>query len=245
MHPGFGIAIVALVFLLAGLSWIRSQYAFQWPWQKVIFALATLLAVVVLIAYVPMAWIIGPVGLIGGWIVRSLLRLGIARAATGHFRGSQPSAGNSSSVSTEWLEATLDHDSGRMNAEVLLGVYRGRLLDSLSLEQLRELISELSDADAGDSLQLLETFLDQAFPDWRVGTRHQSAPDEEASAATSQSMSRSEALEILGLGSEVTREDVINAHRRLISRLHPDKGGSSYLAAKLNQAKDYLLDGWA
>jgi hypothetical protein len=48
----------------------------------------------------------------------------------------------------------------------------------------------------------------------------------------------------LGLGSDVTREDVVNAHRRLISRLHPDKGGSSYLAAKLNQAKDYLLDGW-
>jgi DnaJ homolog subfamily C member 19 len=55
-------------------------------------------------------------------------------------------------------------------------------------------------------------------------------------------MSRGEALEVLGLGSQPTREEVLAAHRRLIQKLHPDRGGSNYLAQQLNEAKERLLE---
>jgi curved DNA-binding protein CbpA len=54
-------------------------------------------------------------------------------------------------------------------------------------------------------------------------------------------MSRSEAFSVLGLSEGATIAEVRAAHRRLILQIHPDKGGSSYLAAKINQAKDILL----
>ena len=55
-------------------------------------------------------------------------------------------------------------------------------------------------------------------------------------------MTRDRAIEILGLGPEPTREEVIDAHRRLMQRLHPDRGGSTYLAQQLNEARKTLLN---
>jgi hypothetical protein len=54
-------------------------------------------------------------------------------------------------------------------------------------------------------------------------------------------MSRAEAFSVLGLNEDASAADIRATHRRLILQIHPDKGGSSYLAAKINQAKDVLL----
>ena len=54
-------------------------------------------------------------------------------------------------------------------------------------------------------------------------------------------MTRELALEILGLKGEPDRDEIIKAHRTLMQRMHPDRGGSDYLAKKINQAKDFLL----
>ncbi|MGV6807491.1 MAG: DnaJ domain-containing protein [bacterium] len=51
-----------------------------------------------------------------------------------------------------------------------------------------------------------------------------------------------EAYAVLGLTPGATRQDIIDAHKSLIQKLHPDRGGNDYLAAKLNAAKDALLD---
>ena len=56
-------------------------------------------------------------------------------------------------------------------------------------------------------------------------------------------MTRDEALAVLGLADAASEEDIKAAHRRLIQRMHPDVGGSADLAARINRAKDILLDG--
>jgi len=54
-------------------------------------------------------------------------------------------------------------------------------------------------------------------------------------------MSRQEALDVLGLGSNPSRDEIVGAHRRLMQKIHPDRGGSTYLAQQLNEAKRILL----
>lgn len=54
-------------------------------------------------------------------------------------------------------------------------------------------------------------------------------------------MTKAEALDVLGLKPDASKQDIVNAHRKLISKLHPDRGGSDYLAAQINLAKKTLL----
>ena len=143
-----------------------------------------------------------------------------------------PSPGQSSDVRTRYLHMSLDHDSGELEGRILEGRFRGRRLDDLPLDALLDLLAECQREDA-ESCPLLESYLDRVHgPDWRHGAQ---AP--EPSAA----MSRSEAYEILGLAPGASHEEVVDAHRRLIQKVHPDRGGSDYLAAKLNEAKELLL----
>lgn len=82
----------------------------------------------------------------------------------------------------------------------------------------------------------------------RFSTRHppvspsSSAGSAHSGASTDSAMSRDEAFEVLGLSPGASQDDIRAAHRRLIQRMHPDRGGSAYLAARLNQARRVLLD---
>jgi hypothetical protein len=145
-----------------------------------------------------------------------------------------PTPGGSSDVETAWLRMSLDHDSGAMEGVILQGAFRGRRLGELSADELRDLLVA-SRAD-GDTATLLETYLDRRHPDWR-----QSSATGAPSSTPSAAMTREEAWSILGLEAGADEPAIREAHRRLMKKLHPDQGGSTYLAAKINQAKDLLL----
>jgi len=147
-----------------------------------------------------------------------------------------PTPGGSSDVETAWLRMSLDHASGAMDGIVLQGTFRGRHLSELSADELRDLL--VASRGDGDSATLIETFLDRVYPDWR-----DSAPGPETAAAPSAAMTRDEAWHVLGLAPGAGETEIREAHRRLMKKLHPDQGGSTYLAAKINQAKDLLLGG--
>lgn len=155
-------------------------------------------------------------------------------------RASRPAPGRRSSVRTAALEMELDHDSGALEGIVLTGKHEGRQLAGLTLDELLELGREF--ASDGESVQLLETYLDSRFPVWREHAKAD-AGGRQAGAPASGAMTKQEAYKILGLEAGASAADIRKAHRRLMQRLHPDLGGTSFLAARINEAKEILLDG--
>lgn len=163
--------------------------------------------------------------------------LGKSGLFPGGFPWGQKSAGQRSRVATSLLAMELDHDTGRMEGTVLAGPLKGRLLSSLSNDELKALHQQCT-ALRDQSRPLLEAWLDRSKAGWREAWN--TGPGNGA-AAPSGKMSRAEALAVLGLKEGATADDIRAAHRRLMKEFHPDRGGSDYLAAKINQAKDILL----
>lgn len=151
------------------------------------------------------------------------------RSARTFARGGQASPGQESRVKTATLEMVLHHDSGRMTGTVRRGRFAGADLADLDLAALRALLAECAQDDQ-DSVPLLEAWLDRSHPDWRTAPPEADGP-----------MTRADALAILGLEEGATAAEIRAAHRRLMRSAHPDQGGSAWLAARLNAARDLLL----
>lgn len=150
---------------------------------------------------------------------------------------SAPGIGQTSTIRTRYLRISLDHDSGTMTGEVLDGRFQGRYLEQLSLQELRSLLEECVQNDT-QSAAVLQAYLERTHGQEYASQAGAGATSERADGS---SMTRTEAYEILGLSPGAATQEIIDAHRRLMQKLHPDRGGSTYLAAKLNQAKDLLL----
>lgn len=164
-----------------------------------------------------------------------------ARRIGGGGRLRSPSSGQSSQVNTEFLEMTLDHDSGVMRGRVCQGRFEGRELDDLSFDDLLALLDETHRADR-QSAALLESYLDRMQgADWRE--RAEASPRGYTRASADGPMTREEAYRILGLDATASEDEIKEAHHRLMLKIHPDQGGSTYLAAKINQAKEVLVGG--
>jgi hypothetical protein len=146
--------------------------------------------------------------------------------------------GHSSTVRSAGLEMHLDHDTGAMDGQVLAGRHEGSRLSGLNLSQLLG----VADDFRGDpeSLRLLEGYLDRAHPGWRDDVQADETTRKSAPSAAS-GMDTKEAYQILGLEPGAGEEEVREAHRRLMKQVHPDRGGSAALAAKINEAKDRIL----
>ncbi len=151
--------------------------------------------------------------------------------------GAGRAGGNSiSSVRTAYLEMSLDHVSGVMSGRMLKGRFAGRALTGLTAAERLECLAELR-ANDGQGAQLLEAYFDRTAPGWNSRADSGGARGNGRSRA----MGVEEAYLVLGLNPGATRGDVQAAHRNLMKRFHPDQGGSTYLAAQVNEAKDLLL----
>jgi hypothetical protein len=149
----------------------------------------------------------------------------------------KPNSGQTSTVQSKYIRMTLNHDSGDINGEVLTGRFTGKTLDQLDLDALLQLLRECQDDQ--ESVALLQTYLDREHADtWQ---QQASAQGQQRAPSAPGAMSREEALQILGLSADASETEIIETHRRLMQKLHPDRGGSAYLAATINLAKDKLL----
>lgn len=165
------------------------------------------------------------------------------RAARTFSRGGSASQGQASDVETSHLAMGLDHDSGRMFGRVKAGRFAGVELADLDLPGLVDLLAELAAADP-EAVPLLEAWLDRAHPEWREQASDAGAAGSRAPGrAPHGRMKPAEALEVLGLHQGATEAEIRSAHRRLMRAAHPDQGGSDWLAARLNEARDVLLGG--
>ena len=154
----------------------------------------------------------------------------------------QPAGGQASTVATAFLRMTLDHDTGRMEGTILRGRFAGMRLDELGPADLLALLRECR-AEDEEGARLLEAYLDRVRPDWRDELAGAGAGAGTGGGArpTGDAMTVEEAYAILGLSPGADDEAVKEAHRRLMVKLHPDHGGSDYLATQINRARDVLL----
>ncbi|RVD71093.1 molecular chaperone DnaJ [Mesorhizobium sp. M4A.F.Ca.ET.029.04.2.1] len=226
---GILIALVALLLVLLGAVtiFVRADPAKMADGLKTLGPILLALAGAAIFA-------VGRSGLGGIMLVGAAAWYGTMRIN----RPAQPPPRKRSTVRTAALEMELDHKTGGLEGLVLAGRHEGKMLGAMSLAELQQLYRELSGDQ--ESRQLLETYLDGRFPIWRKNAE----PDGGEGlgvAPGAGAMTKEEAYKILGLEAGAAAADVRKAHRRLMQRLHPDIGGTSFLAARINEAKDVLL----
>ena len=158
----------------------------------------------------------------------------------------QSKAPQTSRVVTDHLDVALDHESGSIEGRILKGFFKDRDLETLRPVELAHLWSDCQFADPS-SAQILEAYLDRIHPSWRADmARGKASADDVGAGPRKKSdgrMSAAEALDILGLQADASADDIRHAHRELMLKVHPDRGGSHTLAAAVNEAKDVLLGG--
>jgi DnaJ-like protein len=171
-----------------------------------------------------------PLAMFGSWLIWG---------RSGPWQGgrAQPQPGQTSRVVTDHLAMELDHDTGAMHGRVLKGIFKGREIESLKPAELALLWQDCRLTDV-PSAQLIEAYLDRIHPSWREDVAR---GEREMASGRDGRMTPEEAYHILGLEPGASAEAVRRAHRELMLKLHPDRGGSTYLAAKINEAKDVLL----
>ena len=149
----------------------------------------------------------------------------------------QKSPGQVSRVRSAFLEMELDHDSGAMRGRILAGKHEGVTLDALDVATLVGLLPDIDQ----ESQALLTAYLDRRVPGWREHAQANTATGQGSAPHTTGPMTQQEAYQILGLQPGANDAEISRAHRTLMKKLHPDQGGSTYLAARVNEAKDILL----
>jgi hypothetical protein len=169
--------------------------------------------------------------------VGGLALLGLWPLSRSFGRQTQKSPGQVSRVRSAFLEMELDHDSGAMRGRILAGQHEGVMLDALDVATLVGLLPDIDH----ESQALLAAYLDRRVPGWREHAQANTATGQGSAPHTTGPMTQQEAYQVLGLQPGANDAEISRAHRTLMKKLHPDQGGSTYLAARVNEAKDILL----
>jgi hypothetical protein len=225
---------IGLALILRGMRGATAGQALRGLWQAI--AVVSVLAGGYFLVTGRPAYAVVPalgvlVGLLG-WLIDSAL-------ATG------PRTPNTSRVDTRFLKLTLDHKSGQVTGDIVDGPFVGRRIESLRVDELVDLFVYYRNEDE-PSARLIEAYLDRTSPTWRARYGSDGAPKQDAYTATGRPggpMSKSEALRLLGLTLGAAHDEVRAAHRRKLQEHHPDRGGDPDMAARINQARDVLLEG--
>ncbi|MXQ11102.1 J domain-containing protein [Microvirga makkahensis] len=228
----YGIAVVALVWWLLKI-FARSDAAAVTKAAKVVAGITALGAAVVIGAKGHFASAV-LLGGLGAW----MLGWG-GLPLPGLFGRFQKASGRFSRIRSAMIEMEIDHATGGVEGNVLAGALAGRRLSSLGPESLRRLYDECSALDP-EGVSLLEAYLDRRFAGWREDAQGDRDTRTRTHSQTGV-MTKDEAYQILGLQPGASLDEIRHAHRTLIKKLHPDQGGTAYLAARVNQAREVLM----
>lgn len=236
-----GVALLAA--FLIGARWYAT--ANVRTLKKVLFYVVGILAVALALFFVVTGRLGWAVFALSALIPMLLRARTVYRAARNFSRmagaGQGAPTGQTSDVETRFLRMGLDHDTGDVWGEVVDGPYKGRRLDDMTVSEKLDLLRHCWTDDEA-SARVLEAYLDRVHPDWRDAAEDAGPQTGGAGPSRSGAMTRAEALAVLGLSEGASRQDIKAAYQRIISGLHPDHGGSDYLAAQVNEAKAVLLD---
>ena len=224
---------------------LQQRFNFTSRQSRILFLIVAALLVIgilILLGRLPIGFILAPIGAAGAFVLRFLPTLIRLLPMWQMFRGVRASAkpqakGQTSTIRTEYLVMELDHDTGDMDGLVLKGTFIEKQLSSLSFEQLMELYEDCQ--SDSDSEQVLRVYIQRNNPEWEEKYR---GGDNREISEDDTFLDHQLAIEILGLIDPIDKEDVIKAHRLLMQKIHPDRGGSDYLAKKINLAKDFLIN---
>lgn len=178
------------------------------------------------------------VGRGGIGIPLAVIGFGLWRRMRGVSQIPSSGSGQKSTVRSAALEMELDHESGEMEGMVLVGEFEGWPLSQLDEAQLFSLYGDIR--SDGESAALLEAYLDRRLPGWREDTQAGTGGGQDSTPGSG-SMTKEEAYQVLGLEPGATPAEIRAAWRKLMKAAHPDSGGSEFLAARINMAKDVLL----
>jgi len=240
------VVLLFLGFIYWSLNSLARRFALTGKQAQLVIVLGAILSGIIMLIVMgrlPIHFILAPIGVAVTFLLRMLPAALRLLPLWQMWKSKRPVYGQNatqaknqtSTIRTQFLEMELHHDSGDMDGKVLKGAFAGSRLSELSLEQLIKLGKDCQ--VEADSMQILEAYLDRMHDGWRQNYESESATSANMAEAE---MTRELALEVLGLSGEVTEDDIVKAHRRLMQKLHPDRGGTDYLAKKINAARDYL-----
>jgi len=235
MLPRILIALIALAALLYGVyrfKKLNAESKKQLTKKLVLAALVVLLLVLALTGR--LHWIVAAIGALLPLLPRvARFAMGVWPAVMPYFRRYQQN--KQSSMQTRFLSMQINILTGELQGEVLEGAFKGQKLQLMTVEQLSALLEECQQQDS-ESAALLVAYMERSHPGKSAGSSkaYQRSPD-------ASNMSEQQARDVLGVSASATKAEVIKAHKRLMQKLHPDRGGSDYLAVQINLAKEVLL----
>jgi len=236
------ILLAAIVYLILRFTKITAEQKKRYLKSAVVAGLFALLAVLVLTGR--LNWLLAAAGALLPLLPKAgRLLFGLWPRILPYFRRYQQN--KHSSMQTPFILLQIDLITGELKGEVLQGRFKGQKLQSLSLQNLLDVLDECKQHDE-NSVRILMSFLDRAHPGWTArgdagqGT-DQGGRYKKSSSSADINMDIQQARAILGVSENSSKKEIIKAHKRLMQKLHPDRGGSDYLAKQINRAKDLLL----